>query len=444
MIINQTNWKEYVQKLSSISKRAGDLLQDWIDKNGIDDMAALINYAIALSDKYGEAGASLAAEMYDEIAQLSGVSVSLAEVANTATYKEVAQAMYGTVNDNQKPSATMERLVKQASADTMRKNAIRDGAQWAWIPSGDTCAFCITLASKGWQKASKKTLKGEHCNHIHAHCDCQFMIRFNNNTNVEGYNPQEYRRIYDNAEGTKPQDKINAIRRMQYQENKVDKMGLKIKTSFNSNKGGKTISFSVHKAEGTNIIYQQTNSSNSQNTVELLKNSEVEKRYGEINQINLCKTTTLNGIGAYDQERNILFLSEDISDNEMLNKMLGDNYFSAKNAEEVIEHELGGHKRHWDNVKRYYEDNKESYSTLDDAKKGMESKLQKYVSNQLSNDVNYISNIVSENANESFFNSKKLNELIADATIKIQNGSLKDEHLGELVEEILNYDANKN
>lgn len=220
MIISQANWKKYVQQLSSISKTAGNQLQDWINKNGIGDMVALINYAIALSDKYGEAGASLAAQMYDEVAQLSGASVPIAEVAPTATYGEVAKAMYGTIKQNQQPSATMERLVKQASADTMRKNAIRDGAEWAWVPSGDSCAFCMTLASRGWQKASKKTLKGDHCDHIHAHCDCQFMIRFNSYTNVEGYNPQEYRRIYDNADGRKPKDKINAIRRMQYQKEK--------------------------------------------------------------------------------------------------------------------------------------------------------------------------------------------------------------------------------
>lgn len=221
MIISQTTWQKYVQKLSQISKAAAAQLQAWIDANGLDDMKAMINYAIALSDKYGEAGASLAAQMYDEIAQASRVSVPSAEVANTPTYKEVAKAMYGTVKNNQKPAAAMERLVKLPSQDTMRKNAIRDGAQWAWVPSGDSCAFCMTLASRGWQKASKKTLKGDHCEHIHAHCDCQFMIRFNSNTNVEGFNPQEYKRIYDNAGGN-----INAIRRDLY---KLEKNNAKIK-----------------------------------------------------------------------------------------------------------------------------------------------------------------------------------------------------------------------
>ena len=52
------------------------------------------------------------------------------------------------------------------------KNAVRDGAEWAWVPHGDTCPFCITLASNGWQKASRKVLKGGHAEHIHANCDC--------------------------------------------------------------------------------------------------------------------------------------------------------------------------------------------------------------------------------------------------------------------------------
>lgn len=28
----------------------------------------------------------------------------------------------------------------------MLKNALRDGAEFAWVSNGDTCAFCMTLA----------------------------------------------------------------------------------------------------------------------------------------------------------------------------------------------------------------------------------------------------------------------------------------------------------
>ena len=99
-------------------------------------------------------------------------------------------------------------------------NALRDGAQWAWIPSGDTCAFCIALASRGWQKASKKALKNGHAEHIHANCDCTYAVRFDNNLEVEGYDPKEYQKMYYGAEGRTPEEKINSMRRMFYAENK--------------------------------------------------------------------------------------------------------------------------------------------------------------------------------------------------------------------------------
>lgn len=105
----------------------------------------------------------------------------------------------------------VSRLVKRAGADTTLKNAVRDGAEWAWVPHGDTCPFCITLASNGWQKASSKVLKGGHADHIHANCDCEFAIRFDHNTTVAGYDPEKYLAQYNAAGGD-----INKMRRIDY------------------------------------------------------------------------------------------------------------------------------------------------------------------------------------------------------------------------------------
>lgn len=98
----------------------------------------------------------------------------------------------------------------------MLTSSIRDGAEWVWISRGDTCPYCQMLASRGWVKASKKVLKGNHASHIHAHCDCEFAIRFDGKSTVEGYNPQRFKRIYDNADGKSFRDKINSIRRENY------------------------------------------------------------------------------------------------------------------------------------------------------------------------------------------------------------------------------------
>lgn len=82
------------------------------------------------------------------------------------------------------------------------------------MPHGDTCAFCITLASRGWQKASRKSIRNGHAEHIHANCDCTYAIRFNRETTVEGYHPEKYLEMYENAEGAAAKEKINSLRKM--------------------------------------------------------------------------------------------------------------------------------------------------------------------------------------------------------------------------------------
>ena len=83
------------------------------------------------------------------------------------------------------------------------------------MPHGDTCPFCITLASNGWQKASQKLLKGGHAEHIHANCDCEFAVRFRSGTTVAGYDPDKYYRQYREAGGD-----INKMRRIDYAANR--------------------------------------------------------------------------------------------------------------------------------------------------------------------------------------------------------------------------------
>ena len=186
------------------------------------DPAAIIEYAYGISTKYGEAAAALACEMYDAVAEASGVNLNPAIPADVAEYGEVAKAINGTrkTGNQEIIAGSIGRLVKRTGADTTIKNAIRDGAEWAWIPNGDTCAFCLMLASRGWQNASKKTLKGDHAEHIHAHCDCSFQIRFDGKTEYAGYDPDKYLEMYENAEGRTPEEKLNAMRRAQYAKNK--------------------------------------------------------------------------------------------------------------------------------------------------------------------------------------------------------------------------------
>lgn len=216
MKVTEKTWVEYITRLSELNETAGQKMADCVAKHGTGDTDALIAYAQALVQKYGEGSAELACQMYDAMAKASGANVPPAEPAEPADYGETARMVNATMQSPPQLQGGVSRLVKRAGADTTLKNAIRDGAEWAWVPHGDTCPFCITLASRGWQKASKKALKGNHAEHIHAHCNCEYAIRFNGNTTVAGYDPEEYLAQY-NAHG----GDINAMRRAQYAENRI-------------------------------------------------------------------------------------------------------------------------------------------------------------------------------------------------------------------------------
>ena len=224
MKISLAQWNRYKNTLSKLSNKAVEELVSWVNANGgyaAMDADIFYDYAYALVTRYGEGSASLAALMYDEVAELSGKTLPSAVVAETATYEEVT----GAINNIKKTSKNVDyvcsvagTMVKQAAADTTLKNASRDGAEFAWIPSGDTCVYCLAIAANGWKKASSKTTS--HASHIHNNCDCQFAVRFDSSTTVAGYDSSKYKEIYDSAEGTTSKDKINYLRREQYAENK--------------------------------------------------------------------------------------------------------------------------------------------------------------------------------------------------------------------------------
>ena len=194
-------------------------MEKYIAQHGMENTTEIIQYAFALQEKYGLASASMAAEMYDAIASAEGVEAPAAELAKTATMGEVAKAINGTKDSEKMLRFAVERLVKQAGADTTLKNAVRDGAEFAWIPTGDTCAFCLALASQGWQRTTKNAIKNGHAEHIHANCDCEYAVRFSSATSVAGYDPEQYLAAYEGAEGNTYQQKINALRRADYAEN---------------------------------------------------------------------------------------------------------------------------------------------------------------------------------------------------------------------------------
>lgn len=211
MQITTRTWNNYISRLSQLNQKAGQLMREYMDGHPEADTDALIRYAYALVTKYGEGSAELACQMYDALAEAQGVTLPAAEPAPTATYGEVTGMVKATQDSPANLQSGVSRMVKQAGADTTAHNAIRDGAEWAWVPHGDACPFCRMLASNGWQRASKNLLKKGHAQHIHANCDCEFAVRFSLEFGVSGYDPEAYLRQYRDAGSD-----VNAMRRIDY------------------------------------------------------------------------------------------------------------------------------------------------------------------------------------------------------------------------------------
>lgn len=253
--ITRKQWNKYISILRRINDKAAEDLTNYLSSEGLlDDNGMIINelsemqrdelldYAYTISAKYGNASAAISAEMYDAIALLQGANVIPAELEPNPTFHEVAKTINGVLKTSQNAeelSSAVGRLVKQTGTRTTMRNARRDNAQFAWVPSGDTCAFCIALAANGWQNARKK----DHKEHIHSNCDCTYAIRFDNTSTVQGYDPEKYYEQLNDAALKYPNEElemefggsdtiatvwhqnmnpevINALRRENYAKNK--------------------------------------------------------------------------------------------------------------------------------------------------------------------------------------------------------------------------------
>lgn len=218
--ITQSSWDKYRKKVRALGDKAEEMLTGMILGERAEGL--IYDMVVALVNEYGEGSAALACELYDTIAAMSGKNVPPAEPAPIASQREIKNAIIGESLRTDSPEAIASvagRYVRRASLDTMLKNALRDGAEFAWVPSGDSCAFCLMLASNGWQKASKEAIEGGHADHIHNNCDCNYVVRFSDDMTVEGYDPDKLYDEYMSA-GNTQSERINALRRQHYAANK--------------------------------------------------------------------------------------------------------------------------------------------------------------------------------------------------------------------------------
>jgi hypothetical protein len=170
---------------------------------------ALLEFLPALTETYGEAAATVAADWYDEVRAAAGVRGSFAaDMAGPVPVEKVqARTRFAAGHlFTDRPDAMLgflttevvSKYVLQPGRDTIARSAARDGAVWARVPTGaETCAFCLMLASRGFVYESEGSAGSR--SKFHGDCDCAVVPDWSDDPRLDGYNPDALYAKYQEA-----------------------------------------------------------------------------------------------------------------------------------------------------------------------------------------------------------------------------------------------------
>lgn len=142
-----------------------------------------------LLDRYGTMSASFGADVFDDWAQQVGIRPKLEMVAPVDPERAAARARWALSTDDVAGNLRVltDELVKQPYRSTLAKSAVKSGAGWARVAHGDTCPFCVMLASRGGIYHSEAAAQRSH--KFHGGCDCSIALVRGPEDYPDGYDP---------------------------------------------------------------------------------------------------------------------------------------------------------------------------------------------------------------------------------------------------------------
>ena len=209
----------YVDALASVSDEAKKKLEESLRRiDWTRDVATVRDEIIDVMQVYcggsTDMAAQLAAEFYDGLRE-QAIGTQLGAFAesgrNPAATDGAVRAFVQDLVDGKGPDSVIEKCLdrvdyetKKAAATCVTRNANRDPAKprYARVPAGgETCDFCLMLASRGPVYHSEASAGA--VDHFHANCRCQVVpmwgarrvktkaggFVYRGGTSVEGYDP---------------------------------------------------------------------------------------------------------------------------------------------------------------------------------------------------------------------------------------------------------------
>ena len=146
-----------------------------------------------VAGRYGLPAQELGAQWYELCAERAGVDVDAALVGELddgamgarldrlldsaersgAAWADVRRSVSDMMADELR-NASRDVITENLDRDerAARRTRRRSNAGYARVPVGETCAWCLMLASLGYWYRSEQTALGIDPDHYHAHCDC--------------------------------------------------------------------------------------------------------------------------------------------------------------------------------------------------------------------------------------------------------------------------------
>lgn len=124
------------------------------------------------------------------------------DVVHASTRWALGELMKGEDLDKALKSlnGVLDRLVKKLGRESIVRAADSDPKKprWARVPHGQTCAWCLMLASRGWVYLDAQSAGA--ARQWHADCDCQIVPAWGKKTpKIAGYDPDALHAQYEAA-----------------------------------------------------------------------------------------------------------------------------------------------------------------------------------------------------------------------------------------------------
>lgn len=189
---------DYEEKLSAIRSSAGIAfktfaLEQDLSKLGEEARKSAIYHAANKAVSHlSDAAGSVACDFFD--AHVTGAAPSeiapLPKFIKRRLYEHIEKyAKTHEIGDDEFMRLLAEEVggeaVQHANRTTVH-NAAKNGVRYARVPFGNSCAFCLMLASRGFVYHST-TSAGEDKGHYHSNCHCK-IVAGKEGTEIEGYN----------------------------------------------------------------------------------------------------------------------------------------------------------------------------------------------------------------------------------------------------------------